>query len=911
MAMDADMWGRLSRALDQMLDLPHDERLRWLSALGPEDEALKARLLSVLDSASSSRGSGPLDTIPTLDVEALEPLEEPADRAGAAVGPYRLVRELGTGGMGTVWLAERTDGMLRRAVALKLPRGAGPRSALVERLARERDILAGLAHAHIARLYDAGVTAEGRPYLALEYVEGQPIDAYCDRHRLGAHERLRVFLQVVDAVAYAHAKLVVHRDLKPSNILVTADGQVRLLDFGIAKLLEEGRTRQTELTEIAGRPHTPAYASPEQITGDPLSTASDVYSLGVVLYELLTGTRPYTLARDSRRALEDAILEGNIPLPGAVAADPAVRRVLRGDLDTVVVKALRTRPDDRYPTVSAFGDDLRRWLDGRPVLARPDSPLYRLRRFVGRNRVATAAAAVTVSAILSGAGVSVWQAREARIQRNAAVREKVRADEEAASARQAARIALANADLTDYLTEDLANMRSTTDLELQLERALAVVRQQHRDDPVVQSNLLVGIAGRFRQLGNFARHRDLVRELETMAAETGNEDARAQLACWRARDRSQGGNASDARALMDEVLVALRGRTPVPTATLTSCLSDDSAIARLAGDSPRAIAAIEEARRLEEEAGQVRTVNHADTLFLLSRAYAQAGRYREADEVAARTAQLRADIGREDSPGMTNVRIIHATILREGGKPNLALPMLEGEMTTHAVRGGSPGSIPTIEYETALTLIRGGRPAEALPLLSQAHDAGRARGDTTLIRATTIARVLALADLGRLDEAGTWLAQAETLYARMRADGQYAARLVLFAQAHVALAAGDHESARDAIEEARALLAGLPNARDPAWRFVHFYDAQLAVQQGHGEDARRLADTALQLSREQAIDPEASIFVGEGLAVRAYARRLMHDTAGSSQDARSAVAHFAAAGIGEPGWATRARALAF
>ena len=892
--MDANTWVRLSHLLDEALDLPPAERAQWLATLGTADAALKPRLLSLLAHAPSVQAADFLGAIPTVDLTASDSSEAPPDQTGVMVGPYRVLRKLGEGGMGTVWQAERADGLIRRTVALKLPRGAWPRAAIAERLARERDILAALTHSHIARLYDAGVTAEGQPYLALEYVEGRPIDRYCTDQRLDVRARLRVFLQVLSAVAYAHAKLVVHRDLKPSNILVTADGQIRLLDFGIAKLLAEGQTQQTTLTEIDGCPLTPEYASPEQVTGEPLSTASDIYSLGIVLYELLTGTRPYTVRRDSRRALEDAILHTEVAPPSLAATDPSWRRALRGDLDTIVLKALKKKPDERYPTVNAFADDLQRCLDGRPVLARPDTRVYRVRKFIARNRLATAAGAGTLVAILAGAGVSAWQAYEAGVQRNVAVRERIRADAEANLARRAARLARANADLTDYLTSDLTIGRSTTDLEQQLERAIVAVRRQYRDDPLLRLNLLLGIAGRFRQLGSFDRHRQLVAELEATAPAAGDADTLAQLRCWRARDLSQAGQAPQARELMDQVLGALRSREPLPTEILASCLADESAIARLAGDSPRAIAAVEEVRRIEEAGGQVRTDTHTDTLLLLSRAYGQAGRYREAAAAAARSVEIRIDIGRAETPGMMNMKIIQATLLRDGGKPNEALPILQGELARHASRGGSPESIPPLEYETALTLVRLGRPAEALPLVSRANASARTRGDATLIRATSVVRIIALTDTGQLAEARSLLHQTESLYARLRADRQYTARQFLFAQTHVALAGGDLVTASAAIAEATALLAKVQNATDPAWRFVHFYAARLAVHQQRYAEAQRSARAALQFSRQQAIDPEASIFVGEDLLIHAQASKALGDAVSAQQDAQAAMAQFAA-----------------
>ena len=352
-----------------------------------------------------------------------------ADQPGAIIGPYRLLRSIGAGGMGAVWLAERADGLFQRQVALKLPRGAWPRADLVERMARERDILAALTHANIARLYEAGITAGGRPYLALEYVEGSTIDAYCAGERLDVYARVRLFLQVVEAVAYAHARLVVHRDLKPSNILVTKEGQVRLLDFGIARLLEEGSVRDTPLTELSGRPHTPEYASPEQIAGGPLGIATDIYSLGVVLYELLCGTRPYKLRRDSVGAIETAVLEQDPDPPSAAASERSLRKVLRGDLDTIVLKALKKKPGDRYATVNALGDDLECYLNGRPVLARPDGSWYRLSKFARRNALAVGAAAIVIVSLAAFGLVSAWQASVLDEQRRVAQTERDTAEQ--------------------------------------------------------------------------------------------------------------------------------------------------------------------------------------------------------------------------------------------------------------------------------------------------------------------------------------------------------------------------------------------------------------------------------------------------------------------------------------------------
>jgi serine/threonine-protein kinase len=419
----AEHWLLLDSLLNQALSLPASDRQSWLNHLPDDAAGLRDTLHALLAAHAEVETSDFLDTLPKFAPgdAAIERLLSSDASAGDLVGPYRLLELLGRGGMGDVWLAKRADGELKRPVALKLPRVAWG-GALAQRLRRERDILATLTHPNIARLYDTGVDAQGRPFLALEYVEGQPIDAYCRERGVPLGERLRLLLQVAAAVAHAHARLVVHRDLKPSNILVTADGQVRLLDFGIAKLMQDDLAEETQLTQVSGRLLTLDYASPEQIRGEPLGTSSDVYSLAVVAYELLAGTPPYRLKRGSAAELEEAISAIDAPLASESAADPGVRKQLRGDLDAVLHQALKKDPAERYPTVVAFADDLQRHLTGHAVLARPDSRLYRARKLLHRHGVAIAVASAMVTALAVGLGVALWQSNEARLQAQRAQR---------------------------------------------------------------------------------------------------------------------------------------------------------------------------------------------------------------------------------------------------------------------------------------------------------------------------------------------------------------------------------------------------------------------------------------------------------------------------------------------------------
>ena len=421
--MTAQPWQRVKDLFHQAALQAPEARAAFLDAACQGDAELRHEVESLLEARDEA---GAFLSVP-VGVDAGLVGAETAVPEGRQIGRYRIQDLIAQGGMGTVYRAVRDDDAFRQTVALKLMRGGAASADAERRFRQERQILARLQHPHIATILDGGATDEGQPYLVMEYVEGRPITAYCDEQGLDARARLAMFTTVCAAVHYAHQNLVVHRDLKPANILVTADGSPKLLDFGIAKLLALGPGPGTAPTATLLPMMTPEYASPEQVRGGAVTTASDVYSLGVLLYELLTGRRPYTLRTDSLEEIVRSVCETDPQPPSSVArthaatgegtrARPSASE-LRGDLDTIVLKALRKEPARRYLSVLELGEDVRRHLDGRPVRARPDTLRYRAGKFVGRHRAAVGAAALVVLALLGGLAATVRQARIAERER--------------------------------------------------------------------------------------------------------------------------------------------------------------------------------------------------------------------------------------------------------------------------------------------------------------------------------------------------------------------------------------------------------------------------------------------------------------------------------------------------------------
>jgi serine/threonine protein kinase len=425
-----ERWAQIRQVFDGALDRPAKDRAAYLRVVCARDNELRLEVESLLRSHDQSE-----DFLSTPAAQLGQLLSRDDDAAeypqGYCVGPYRLERRIGRGGMGSVWLATRVDEAYNKEVAIKLVKRGMDSQEILRRFRVERQVLANLDHPNIARLIDGGSTPEGLPYLVMEYVQGTRIDQYCEQHRCSITERLQAFRALCSAVHYAHQNLVVHRDIKAGNILVTADGVPKLLDFGIAKLLRhDGSTLDLAQTRPELRPMTLDYASPEQIRGEPITTASDVYSLGVLLYKLLTGKMPYGSEPHSQAALQHAICETEPPRPSALVladektaipeatqkmeamgesrdkARKRLRKKLAGDLDNIILMAMRKEPHRRYRSVEQFSEDIGRYLEGRPVIARLETPGYQLAKFVTRNAEGVAAAVVVGAALISIAAFS-------------------------------------------------------------------------------------------------------------------------------------------------------------------------------------------------------------------------------------------------------------------------------------------------------------------------------------------------------------------------------------------------------------------------------------------------------------------------------------------------------------------------
>jgi eukaryotic-like serine/threonine-protein kinase len=768
-ALAPAQWARLRELLDEAAPLQPAAQAAWLARLSerPEDALFVPRLRALLSHQEGLAAGSAVDTLPRVETADFAPA--PGGRGGAVperVGPYRLLRELGRGGMAIVWLAERTDVLQHRQVALKLPygdwKGDWHSSTFAERLSREREILARLEHPHIARLYDAGIDAgidaEGQPWLALEYVQGERIDTVAAQRPLA--ERLRLFLQATRAVAHAHAQLVVHRDLKPANMLVGADGQVKLLDFGIAKLLDDGVAEATELTQRSGRAFTPRYASPEQLRGEPPGTASDIYSLGVVLHELLTGLHPLAPPDAGRAALEHAVLHTEPRAPSERVANRTLARALRGDLDTIVLKALKREAAERYATAAALADDIERHLQQRPVLARPDSLGYRLQRFVRRNRLASGAAALALLSVLGGSGLALWQAQAAR-----------------AEAERADTVKRFVTGLFEDASPWVGPQRMPTAAELLQRARERLAGAELAQDPLIRLELLTTVGASLLGLQALKDAEPVLAQARSLAAETvaashplAVRGRLLELDLLLAQGRVQD---------LARAVAALQASPPADAAAQAHLLLRAADVANNAGDAQQMERHTRAALALVQQQVAADHPLHIGTRLALANALENQGRHRDSvpHAQAAFEAAERRHAAQPLHPQLSEVRYVYARVLHYAGERERSLPLFEQAVAdTAAVFGDHSLRVATMKRALVAPLVAAGRLDDALATIDQALPvlAQQYAPDSEFMAYAHVARGSILSALRRWPQAHADYAAAErALSQRQKADAGY------------------------------------------------------------------------------------------------------------------------------------------
>jgi serine/threonine-protein kinase len=613
-------------------------------------------------------------------------IEQPDDRR---CGPYLLGDLLGRGGMGAVYSAERVDGEVRRKVAVKLLPLSADAASLRRRFLAERQILASLNHPGIALLLDAGHTKDGQPYLVMEHIDGVPIDVYVDS--LDVRSTLRLFIRVCEAVSYAHQNLIVHRDLKPSNILVDRRGEPKLLDFGIAKLLEsqddsEIRTLFTQEGESA---LTPAYAAPEQLSGGPVTTATDVYALGVLLYVLLTGQHPAGTGPISSAELLKAVVEAEPKPVSHVMAKKRLPGMFPRDLDTIVAKTLKKNPRERYASVAALSEDLQRYLNHEPIEARPDTLAYRTAKLVRRHRTPVVLAVFAALASITGIVATLSQARTARMQRDFALRQLSRAE--------------ALNDLNSYVLSDAAPSGKSFTVDDLLARAEGITKRQRGAEETTRIGLLISIGRQYTVQDEYGKARSILEEAYQLSRGLADASTRGRAACALAQTLSRTGDFSRANSLLHE------GLSVVPTEPIHAldrifCLERGSEIAKNGGNSREAIARAQAAKSLLKQLPVHSEIAELNTLITLGGAYSSAGQFEAAADAFKRAATRLAELGRADTQRSGTVFNNWGVTLILAGRPLEAEKALKRSIEI-SMTGGSQESVqamPLVNYARVL-----------------------------------------------------------------------------------------------------------------------------------------------------------------------------------------------------------------
>jgi tetratricopeptide (TPR) repeat protein len=830
--IDKNNWEAVSTLLDELLGATAAEREARLDQLRATDPALAQHVSSLLAEEAAVEAERFLEGAPPVNTSDLGTL------AGHSIGGYTLDRPLGHGGMANVWLARRSDGRYEGQVAIKFLNLALLGRGGAERLRKEANALAKLAHPNITHLIDAGVAASGQPYLVLEYVEGEPIDRWCDSRALDVQARVRLFLQVLAAVSHAHGRLILHRDLKPSNILVTADGQAKLLDFGIAKLLEaDGQSApKTELTALGGVALTPDYAAPEQAQGADVTTATDQYSLGVLLYVLLAGSHP-TANVDSTPVERLQALVDREPLPLSEM----------GDLDNIVAKTLKKSPAERYATVEAFADDLRRYLNSEPVSARADSRFYRAGKFVRKYRLAVATASIAVLALIAGIVGTTWQAIEARAQRSEAFKQRDRAND--LLGRHEAVIEFVDM----MLTEELSSGEALA-IQRMLERGEALIDSGFANSPAQQADLLRVLGTYYTILAAPQKQIEVTGRGMQLAQRAGDTAVQAELACLHAEGLAYVGRRDEGLRMLDEWV----SRPDLEPRAAAGCLQARGALAAEVRDAEGALRFVQEGLERLRGADGPNDKLEASLLGDLAFAYHLAGRNLDADRQYKQVVERLRAMRREESYDMRRVLIDWAVVRYAMGDYRSGLEMLDQSVRiARRVQGDVPVP-PGILANRARGLDQLGRYEDALLAYQEAYAAAERANHPPVLAYALSGRANAFLALGRLEDAQASLARAASIV-RTLPEQHPAHTRYTFTKARVDTAAGKLAPAHKDLTH----LIDLLSAGAPGQALAESYRARAEIDLQRGDlksataDAQRSLDIALQLRGDAEFSPHA------------------------------------------------------
>lgn len=888
--MESELWERLQALWPLVLEVEPERRDEFLVKACGEDSKLLNEIRSLLASHGTAGDflEQPAAELAARAIAAQEESSLSGSLEGQLISHYRILNMIGRGGMGTVWLAERCDGRFERKVAIKFLNVAVLDGASAKRFKREGTILGELVHPHIAELIDAGLTDAGEPFLVLEYVEGLPIDEYCDRHKLGVNARIGLFLDVLSAVAHAHSNLIVHRDIKPTNVLVRNDAQVKLLDFGIAKVLAEENTdgSATLLTLEGGAALTPKFAAPEQVTQGTITTITDIYALGVLLYVLLTGQHPAgpgphspaqliktIVDEEPRRASDSIASDSTHAAANRGTTTEKLRRQLRGDLDRIIGKAVKKTPAERYPSAPAFADDLQRYLEHKPVLARPDSFGYRAAKFVRRNRVAAAVAGTALLAGSAGVTAFVIQDRRVRAERDFAVRELVRSEQ--------------HDEFLDFLLNDAAPSGKPVAVNLLLDRAKDIVEKQSLSPE--QIGLMEWIGVDYSAQGENAKARPMLERAYQLSRQFTDPAVRASASCALGWELARDEDLVRGEALIQEGLRELPDE-PQFAINRSTCLRYGGVVSRARGEAAEAVRRIEMAQRILSTLPSEMGTFEMNTSLELASAYKDAGRDQDALADFARAADRISALGRDGTESAAVLYNNWAVELDQVGRTQDAERIYRRSIDISRDNSTEESVPPMVLKNYARVLRELDRLPEAADYAERAYNKALKTGDELAIDQSLLERSRIYLEQHNLPLAESMLAQVEPRMRKTLPPGHYAFAAVSTQEGLIAMEKHDLPSALRLMDESLATIqTSLKSGHGGSSFLPSLYTDRSAIDLalGHAGDAE--ADATQALAALHADAHPSDVSSSRGRAYLAQARAMAAE--GKTDLARAAATH--------------------